>query len=302
MNVRVAVNASNPSKTAHATNVGPVPRRFAVDSSRPGHFNDVAKCGLATVLRLGAGALVDGYSFSLEKRDKQARDRTYGVLKVGPYVSVERGGAWSTTTTTGSRQQPDLVLYARMDGPGKKVREALSILDLDCLVYPSTRSWEGFDANEGSLLFVDRSGDREMKDPDDICAYLFGTYGGGEDRVPWVLRRGNGMGDILLKVALWLRGDRGNVYRGRESKGCVAPCEFWAYEASPFCGVVAEVLSEAGVPHVLKSVARGSSKRDELFEQMGHFQAPFFVDPNEDSCLFESASIIEYVESRYAKD
>ena len=57
-----------------------------------------------------------------------------------------------------------------------------------------------------------------------------------------------------------------------------------------------EAVVKAGLPHVLKTVARGSNKRDLLYEAQGHFQAPFFVWG--DVCMFESAAIINYVESR----
>ena len=52
---------SSSPKTRVLERVGREPKPFAVDTSRPGHLNSVAKCSLATVLRLGAGALVSGY-------------------------------------------------------------------------------------------------------------------------------------------------------------------------------------------------------------------------------------------------
>lgn len=44
------------------------------------------------------------------------------------------------------------------------------------------------------------------------------------------------------------------------------------YEASPFVKVVRELLCELEIPHVMRSCARGSPKRQELWEQRGHFQ------------------------------
>lgn len=46
-----------------------------------------------------------------------------------------------------------------------------------------------------------------------------------------------------------------------------------SYEASPFVKVVREALCEREIAHVFRSCARGSPKRQELFEQRGHFQA-----------------------------
>ena len=52
------------------------------------------------------------------------------------------------------------------------------------------------------------------------------------------------------------------------------------YESSPFCKVVREQLCELELPHVQRSCARGSPKRQELFERRGRFQAPYLEDPN----------------------
>lgn len=241
-----------------------------------------------------SGALVDGYSFSLEK---QRSDNAYAVLKAGPYASAERG----SRTSGGVLKSPEqmLVLFAKMDGPGRKVREALSILDLDCVVYPSTRSWPGLGYNRqhAVLLRDPNAGGKELVDADDIVEYLFETYGSGVEAMPWVMKRGNGVGRVLMALAIWLRGGRGcaATSSGAEDQDPLT-VEFWAYEASPFCGVAAEAIYAAGLPHVLRTVARGSSKRDALFEAEGHFQAPYFVDGSVG--MFESAAIIEYVESR----
>ncbi len=282
--------------------VGREPKPFAIDTARSGHLTSVAKCSLATVLRLGAGALVSGYSISLAK---QERAGGYALIKVGPLASVERGGAngrangrenggengrangGANGSGNGSVKAPQemLVLCAKMDGPGRKVREALSILDVDCIVYPSTRSWErlGFDHGRHAIALRDPNTGAEYADADDIVAYLFETYGGGAE-IPWVMRRDNGVGEALLKVAIWLRGGSGTAYNGGNGKDDEqgpgpdpTSVEFWGYEASPFCGVAYEAVIEAGIPHVLKTVARGSSKRNVLFEAEGHFQVGGFL-------------------------
>lgn len=277
--------------------VGREPKPFAIDTSRSGHLSSVAKCSLATVLRLGAGALVNGYSISLAK---QERVGGYALIKAGPLASVERGAASggagggaggpeggngnANANGIGKAPQDTLVMFAKMDGPGRKVREALSILDVDCIVYPSTRSWErlGFDHRRHAITLRDPNTDAEYADADDIVAYLFETFGGGPE-IPWILRRDNAVGEALLKVAIWLRGGSGTTYnggKGGDGEQGTSPdptsVEFWGYEASPFCGVAYEAVIEAGIPHVLKTVARGSSKRNALFEAEGHFQVGGF--------------------------
>lgn len=279
--------------------IGREPKPFAIDTSRSGHLNSVAKCSLATVLRLGAGALVKGYSISLAKQESAGG---YALVKAGQLASVERG--FGGADGSGKAPQEMLVMFAKMDGPGRKVREALSILDIDCIVYPSTRSWDrlGFDHRRQAITLRDPNTGAEYADADEIVAYLFETYGGGAE-IPWVMRRDNGVGETLLKIAIWLRAGSGTKYNGgkggddEEGTGpAPTSVEFWGYEASPFCGVAYEAVIEAGIPHVLKTVARGSSKRNALFEAEGHFQAPYFVDGS--VSMFESAAIIEYIESR----
>ena len=288
---------SSSPKTRVLERVGREPKPFAVDTSRPGHLNSVAKCSLATMLRLGAGALVSGYSISLAKQDSAGG---YALVKAGPLASVERGGGGGAGDVRAPQEM--LVVFAKMDGPGRKVREALSVLDIDTVVYPSTRSWEelGFDHRRDEVTLRDPNTGVECADADDIVAYLFETYGGGAE-IPWVMRRDNGVGEALLRMAIWLRGGSGTKYNGEKAGGAEggtgpdpADVEFWGYEASPFCGVAYEALIEAGIPHVLKTVARGSSKRNVLYEAEGHFQAPYLVYGS--VSMFESAAIIKYIE------
>ncbi|KAL9253715.1 hypothetical protein AKJ16_DCAP04969 [Drosera capensis] len=54
------------------------------------------------------------------------------------------------------------------------------------------------------------------------------------------------------------------------------PLELWAYKPSPFSKVVREGLVEFELPHILYGCARGSPKRQELYERVGHFQVPYF--------------------------
>ncbi len=61
-----------------------------------------------------------------------------------------------------------------------------------------------------------------------------------------------------------------------------------------------EKLCELEIPHIIKTCARGSSKRDELFQKTGAFQVPFIEDPNTGVNMFESAEIIRYLDRQYA--
>lgn len=61
-----------------------------------------------------------------------------------------------------------------------------------------------------------------------------------------------------------------------------------------------ESLTELCIPHVVRYCPRGSSKRDELLERTGRFQVPYLEDPNTETKMFKSASMVEYLEKTYA--
>jgi hypothetical protein len=50
------------------------------------------------------------------------------------------------------------------------------------------------------------------------------------------------------------------------------PLILWGYTSSPFVKVVTELLCEMELPYLFRTVARGSPKREEMFQKYGHFQ------------------------------
>jgi len=276
---------------------GPSPKRFAVAE---GQLNDILRASCGTLLRLGAGALVGGYNFSMVQTTDENKSE-YAVARVAGYQSKETSSSIKTYT----RPVSQLILFHSTDCPdSKRVRECLSILDLDALVYPCPSGGPAFDTpyrSDGDtgavpVLVDPNSGKTISGSGDDIVEYLYTQYG-NPNKIPWLLKS-NGLSNFLVNMALKIRGISGGSYSG---KGLVPeePLVFWSYEASPFCSVVQEVLCGLAVPHVLITVARGSAKRSILFERRGHFQAPYLYDPNSGVALFESAAIIEYLKSKY---
>jgi hypothetical protein len=131
----------------------------------------------------------------------------------------------------------------------------------------------------------------------DIVEYLFVTYG-NPIKIPMMLKS-NAVSDLTLRLAMSLRTGKGATFSGTPDRRPQKPLVFWAYEASPFCAVVREVLSELAIPYMLVNCARGSPKRNVLFSTYGHFQAPCLVDENAGVAMFESAAIIEYLKKTY---
>lgn len=55
------------------------------------------------------------------------------------------------------------------------------------------------------------------------------------------------------------------------------------------------------LPRASVDVTRGgSTKRDELLARVGTFQVPYLEDPNTGVKMFESAAMVEYLESTYS--
>ncbi|CAI0391835.1 unnamed protein product [Linum tenue] len=95
-----------------------------------------------------------------------------------------------------------------------------------------------------------------MYESDAIIKYLVDKYGDG--RVPLMLSLGL-LTVSTLPLHLPLSLMQGQSYR--PSKLPPKPLELWAYEGSPFCKLVREVLVELELPHIYRSCGRGSPKR-----------------------------------------
>jgi glutathione S-transferase len=106
------------------------------------------------------------------------------------------------------------------------------------------------------------------------------------------------MTTVTCSLGLLPRFGKGSTFT--ESKLPKTPIIFWGYESSPFCKIVREKLCELEIPHVIRTCARGSPKRDELFNKTGTFQVPFIEDPNTGTNMFESADIIRYLDKQYS--
>src|SRR5205823_9485817 len=75
--------------------------------------------------------------------------------------------------------------------------------------------------------------------------------------------------------------------------------ELYDFEACPYCRKVREVLSELDLDYRVHPVAQGSARRAELVRRGGKMQAPYLVDPNTATELYESDDIIRYLNATY---
>jgi len=77
--------------------------------------------------------------------------------------------------------------------------------------------------------------------------------------------------------------------------------ELYDFEACPFCRKVREVLCELDLDYLEHPVARGSQRRMQLQQLGGKVQAPYLVDPNTHTSLYESDDIIAYLNDTYGQ-
>jgi glutaredoxin len=157
---------------------GPVnePKPFTV---RPDKFLDVATAGAVSLLRAGSGAFVQGYKVALVETDQ---------IEAGEYTFVSAGGKRSKETSAAfiARPKQPIILYEFQGCPFcAKVREAVSILDLDVLFYPCPR-------------------DSKVYRPE-------ATSRGGKAQFPYMV-------DPNTKV---VRAKKGGREGGKDSTGCV---------------------------------------------------------------------------------
>ena len=218
-------------------------------------------------------------------------------------ASVARGMNGLRVVPLGPRPEKPLVLFEFEGCPYcRKVREALSILDLDAVVHPCPKNGPRFRPEVvrrgGKAQFpylIDPNHGVELYESDEIIRYLFGRY--GSNGVPYSLGTWL-VTDATSMLASAARLGSGVSYRkAREPK---TPLELWSFEASPFCRIAREALCELELPYVLHNVAKGSTKRDAFVRRSGKMQVPYLVDPNTSAALFESADIVRYLDTTYA--
>lgn len=105
-----------------------------------------------------------------------------------------------------------------------------------------------------------------------------------------------GIGATVLRMG---RGNQVSPAVGPARPGkCVV---LYDYTGNQFCRLVREVLVELDIPYTLRSVGKGSPRRQELLELTGNStQCPYFVDPNTGVAMAESADIVKYLYETYA--
>lgn len=217
-------------------------------------------------------------------------------------ATLARLGGGLRVETLGRRPEKPLELYEFEGCPYcRKVREVLTALDLEALVYPCPKGGSRFREivreRGGKAQFpylVDPNTGQAMYESGDIVRYLFNEYGTG--RVPLLYSIGPLFDATSALASAWRLGAGARV---EPSKPPAMPLELWSFEASPFCRIVRETLCTLEIPYHLRNVGKNSPSRDAFVERSGKMQVPFLADPNTQVELFESADIVRYLRATY---
>lgn len=234
--------------------------------------------------------------------------------------------AWRGCLVVKPVSQPEkpLVLYDMEACPYcRRVREALTALNLDAEIRPCPKGGRRFRPEAEALggkqqfpLLVDENTGKVMYESEAIVEYLFRQYGGRS--VPGYYRAKGYQPALgsLASAASALRGLRAAAAKVPEQ-----PLHLWSFEGSPFSRLVREKLCELEIPYTLHNLGKEhwteigpakqrikpgpytpipGGKRDAFFQVHKRVQVPFLEDPNTGRGLFESSTILKYLEATYA--
>ena len=201
----------------------------------------------------------------------------------------------------------------------RRVREALSQLDLTVEVRPcpkdAVKHRTEVEAMGGKLTFpflVDpntEAGEGGLYESEDICRYLYATYGNGAEFpegiisttvltgwMPTLLRAGRGMTRYANATTHAGAADLKPLTDAADLK----PLTLYNYEGNQFARLAREALCELELPYTLFNCGKGSPKRATLTEVAGEgASVPYLVDPNTGQNVGESEEIVAYLFKTY---
>jgi glutathione S-transferase len=233
---------------------------------------------------------------------------------------------WRGTNARAAAKQPrkHLELYEFEACPFcRLVREALTELDLDAMIYPTPHGGKRFRPKAAKLggkqqfpFLVDPNSGESMYESADIIDYLYRRYGGRA--APARLLRPLDVSTSVLAGIPRLRAGG----QARPSRAPKRPLELFSFESSPYSRRVRELLSELELPYLLRSTGKArwqdlgppmlrttlfpglpvsGRNRIELLARAGKVQVPYLVDPNTGTAMFESEAIRDYLMETYAR-
>ena len=204
----------------------------------------------------------------------------------------------------------------------RPVRETLTELDLDAVIYPCPKGGDRFRNRAREVggwerfpLLVDTGQGEVLYESQRIRRYLWERYGHG--RVPGMSSRFPvDKGRVVLASGSRL----GRGLYARPSRRPERLLELYSFESSPYSREVRELLCELQLPYVLRNCGKssvnefvlpairdrlgfdyqpGSRNRKELLERTGRVAVPYLVDPNQGTAMYESEAILAHLRDHY---
>lgn len=235
-----------------------------------------------------------------------------------------RTGAGVTARPAAKKPAKLLELYEFEGCPYcRLVREALTELDLDAMIFPCPKGGKRFRPRATKLggkaqfpLLVDPNTGEQMYESLDIIAYLYETYAKRPLPLRWRVGPLQKVGSTITGIARGMSG-----VRVRPSKRPAKPLQLYSFESSPFARPVRDLLCELEIPYVLRSAGRtrvadwvpptmrdslnmqsdpDQKNRKALLKRAGRVSIPYLVDPNTGVEMAESEDIIRYLTETYA--
>lgn len=240
-----------------------------------------------------------------------------GVVSLGSSLMRPTRG----TIAVGHRKLPKktLTLYEAEYCPYcRYVREALTALDLDALIYPIPKKGNRFReqlvkvAGKAQVPFlIDPNTGSKLHESEAIVKHLYQEYGPKGAKIP-PLGIKSSLNATLLRTGKGMFANPGSAPK--------KPLELYSFEASPFARLVRETLCELEIPFLLHNVGKAPGKLHEwlppelrhkrgytpetknrklLAERGGKVMIPYLIDPNTGVSMYESADIQRYLRKTY---
>ncbi len=203
------------------------------------------------------------------------------------------------------------------------VREVLTTLDIDALIFPCPKQGSRYRDKLMQLggktqfpYLVDPNTGAAMYESADIIRYLYETY--TDRRAPSQLRI-KAINTSGSMIASGFRGKKG-LYAKPAAEAPEKPLELYSFEASPYARPVRELLCELALPYITRNIGRtqlddwllppmrakfapnyrpSGRNREKLLALAGTVQSPYLVDPNTGTQMGEADAIMEYLRNAY---
>lgn len=204
----------------------------------------------------------------------------------------------------------------------RHVREALTELDLDALIYPVPKKGTRYKTRlvkiggEPKVPFLhDPNTGVKLYESNTIVEYLYTTY--GIEGIPVPER------NIKTSVlATALRASKGMF--AQPSVPAKKALELYSFEGSPYSRLVREMLCELEISYILRNVGKtpgsfadffppilrhnkmknympGTENRRAFLERAGKMMVPYIIDPNTGVSMWETGDIKDYLRTTYGK-